>query len=541
MKQIKWTIPRLRYLCDNSFYHFVKICGGYVNQGRDISNQIHLPLCIFSQDESIKRSAIAMPRIWRKTTVFTKWKAIWDYLQDNEERQLIVSENEKLGIRMLDWVARQILRNERLRQIYPELQIVDKSWANSHRWSGAEIELPRKGIYSEPSVAAIGVKGAAQGGHYTHIHIDDLVGQDAMDSIIVLMGVLRWFDNVEELLVQPILTEPNPSTISIVGTFWSPGDFFCYIQEKYPEYQWRITPCQRDDELVDTKSIVYIQNKNIDVGESNYPEVFSTEHYIQMQNNPEKVSIYWAQHRNSPKSGGLTKFDPTWLKYYRWDKTDNNEDEIVCLKDDDTDGERIPISNIKSYGMIDPGGFAEMKMAKKGSRNALLIGGQQYNGIKKFVTYTWAGKFKKPSKFLNELLVAHNLRQPTTWRIDTVGTQPYIYEHILEAKQEWKKDDLLKSPFSLTPIDADVTKGAKDSDIQALMVPMSNGEIYVHRSMKYLIAEITSFPNGLTKDLVDMLAKLNKFYWTRHVLTRQKKRWSPIVSRSDTRSKWTGY
>jgi len=542
MKQIKWTIPKLRFLTDNSFYHFVKICGGYVHQGEDISKEIHLPLCIFSQDPTIKRRAIAMPRIWRKTTVFTKWKAIWDYLQDNEERQLIVSENEKLGIRMLDWVARQILRNDRLRQIYPELQIVDRSWTNNHRWSGAEIELPRKGIYSEPSIAAIGVKGAAQGGHFTHIHIDDLVGQDAMDSPIVLEGVLRWWDNVDELLVQPILTEPNPSTISIVGTFWKPGDFFCYIQEKYSEYQWRITPCQKDDSLKDTDNITYIQNKSVNAGESNYPEVFSTDHYIKMQNNPEKVTIYWAQHMNAPhKSSGLTKFDLSWLKYYRWDKDENNEVEMVCLKDDDTDGERISISNINPYGFIDPGGFAEMKMIKKGSRNALLVGGQQYNGIKKFVTYTWAGKFKRPSLFMDEVLTAHNTGKPRMWRIDTVGTQPYIYRDILEERDKWKKSGALKSPFYISPIEADTRKDAKDSDIQALISPMSNGEIYIHRDMKYLIAEIASFPNGLTKDLLDMLAKLNKMYWTRRKPVKPKKNWISQNPSVDCRSKITGY
>lgn len=543
MKQTKWTIPKLRYLSDHSFYYFVKICGGYIHQGEDISREIHLPLCNFSQDSTIKRKAIAMPRDWRKSTVFTKWKAIWNYLQDNESRQLIVSENQPRASEFLNFIGKNILYNKRLRQIYPELEIIDKAWADSqdHKWSGEQLELPRQGIYSDMSITAIGIKGAAQGGHYDAILLDDLVGKAAMESTIVLQGVLSWFDNVKELLNQPVLTMPNASTVNVVGTHWSPADFFCYVQEKYPEYQWRIVPCRKDSSLINTRSIVYIQNSTAEAGESNYPEVFSTQHYIDILNNPEEEPKYWAQHMNAPRSGGLTKFVPSWLKYFRWDKNEHDEDEIVCLKDDDTDGERVPLSSLSQYGFIDPGGFAEMKLLKRGSRNAILIGGQQYNSIKKFVTYAWAGKFKRPSLFMDEILKAHNLRQPRMWRIDTVGTQPYIYNDIMEEREGWKKQRVLKSPFSIAPIDPDTRKDAKDSDIQALISPMSNGEIYIHRSMKYLIAEIVSFPNGLTKDLVDMLAKLYKLYWTRRKVSKPKKNWLDSASNVETRSVWTGY
>ena len=58
-------------------------------------------------------------------------------------------------------------------------------------------------------------------------------------------------------------------------------------------------------------------------------------------------------------------------------------------------------------------------------------------------------------------------------------------------------------------------KDEKDEDIQACINPMANGEIYIHESMRDLITEVKSYPHGMTVDLLDMLGKLNKHYWTR--------------------------
>jgi len=504
---MKYSVAFLRKLCDSSFYHFVKIIGGSVPEaGGDIIKEIHKPLCDFVQNPLNKRIGIAMPRAWRKSTVFTKWFPIWCYLQDPEVRQLIAAENERIATGFMDWIQKQLLHNELLRKVYHDrLEKVDTAWTRQNRWSSTAMDLPRKGIYSEPSIQAIGVGGAAQSGHYDIIHIDDLVGKAAMESPSVLESVLRWFDNVEELLVNPDWTDAEGSRIKIVGTHWGVGDFFCYVQEKYPRYKWKMVSALKDSDLPEKPNIQWINNPNVEEGESNFP-VFPTSYYVEMASHPDKQIIFWSQHMNNPsKSEGFNKFDREWLRYYHFEENEEGKQVIVC----DDDKEEFPVNSILWYGMIDPGGFAETRLLKRGSRNAILVAGQPKNSIKKFVRYTWAGRLKSPGEFIEEVFKAHKECNVVHWKIETIAAQEYIRKDILEAAREKGVH------IPISPMEANVTKDAKDIDIQALINPMFNGEIYVHRSMKELIAEIANYPNSLTVDLLDMLAKYYKFFGRR--------------------------
>jgi len=518
-----------RELCDKSFWYFVKLIGGSVHQGEDASEYIHRPVCEFWESKA-RRKAAAYPRDQRKSTIYTKWGTAYAYLRDPESRQLIAAENEKIASRFLDWIERQFLGNAMLRRLYPDklsyavlttgemvhpsypdkdaiadVRLVDKSWTKQNKWSGTECALPRVGIYSEPSITAIGVRGAAQSGHYTTIRIDDLVGKEAMESQAVLEKVFEWQDNVQELLVEPDPTHPDASEIAIVGTHWGVGDYFDYVQEKYREFDWRIVPALKDTELIDQPHIQYIQNPTVEDGESNYPEKFKTQYYIDMMNNPEKELIFWAQHMNNPRKGsGLNKFDIKWLKFYRVEMRD--EGMYIICKDD---GEVFAVKDIPKYGMIDPGGFSETKLTKKGSRNAMLIAGQPRESVKKFVIFTHADRFKEPDKFMDVLFLAHNEYKPRLWRIDTAAQQAYIYKDIIQERK--KRGQHMR----ISPMTASSVKDSKDDDIQAMINPIFNGEFYVHENMKELIAELGSYPHGMTKDLIDMLGKWYKHYGSR--------------------------
>ena len=542
----KQRLTYWRILCDRSFFHFVRIIGGAVGQGGIISQRIHGPLCAFAQSPNIYRKGIGTPRDWLKSTVWTKWKAIYDYIKNPEERQLIASENERIAGNMLLWVQTQILRNPRLRLLYEdrlsyvdedtgEQRLIDKSWTKMDgiRWTRTAMDLPNRGFRGEPSIQAIGIGGAAQSGHYTRIKIDDLVGEAAMKSPLVMDSCIRWFDNHAELLVQPDIGLPDPSYVEIVGTHWGPGDFFCYVQDNFEEFKWMIVPCRKDWPEHERAHMVYLNNTDVEVGESNWPEKFSTQYYIDMLNS-EKANIYWAQHMNFPEKGaGVTKIDPDWIRYYEWEWEEKQVGNtmlkklyIVCVKDDGTPGERFRTDTIDWFGFIDPGGFSDKLRLKKSSRNAVVIGGQPVGSIKKFVVYAEAWRFKNPKHFLDKIFTAHEAWNPRSWKIDTVGTQPYIFEDIILARKTRKVH------FPISSLEVDNRKDSKDSFIEALIPPFSNGEIYLHRSMKDLIGEIKTFPGGMTRDLVEMLARL----YDEHMVRKEK---SDIAKRNLNRQRFS--
>lgn len=526
------SIQQLRYICDKSFYWFCKIIGGSVHQGRDIVKEIHEKFCIAWQDPSNKRIGAGMARGQRKTVVLTGWDNIWSWLQDPEERQLIGTEKERLGTDILKWIKTQLMQNKLLRKVYEDkLKWVDRNWIKNNAWKATAIELPKKGLYTSPSIQVLGIRGAAQGGHFTTIHLDDIIGQAATESQIIMEDAFFWIDNLSELLVEPDYEKINGSRIKITGSPWGSGDIYDYIRKEYPEYKWMISPCQKDETLQDEENLKWIQNPNVGQGESNFP-LFPTSYYEDLK--AKKPYIYWTQHACQPqKATGLHKFEYDWIRFYRFDERDKGL-YLICLDDNGKDTEEVfPLSDIKLYGVIDPGAFAEVR-SRKGSRNAILIGGQARESIKKFIVCADANRIKEPEKFIDVIFAANKKWKPRKWDIETVAAQNYIYMDIRAARNRRGEH------ISISPLDRDVRKDAKDSDIQALINPFFNGEIYIHRSMKDLIGEYRDYPHGLTNDLIDCLGKLFRYHMSR----RERKDERPKHVMEDTqagRSLVSGY
>ena len=525
-----------REACTSSLYHFIREVGGYVrNAGGDSSPEIHKPVCDFWQDRAIKRKGVFMPRYWLKTTDLTEWGNLWEWIIDNEVRILLPTEKADTGSRWLKFIGGQVLGNDRLRWLFPELQVVDRSYTKANPWSGLQILLPRQGIYPEPTFTVVGIRGASQGGHFDIISADDLVGEKGMESPLVLEDAMRWFDNVEELLSSPFVGAPDASIVRLAGTHWAAGDYGCYIQKEYLQYQWRIVPCRRNDKLNDpTKPhVVYLNNPNVGNGDSNWPEKFPTSHYEEMASNPAKQTVYWSQHMNVPHDNPLNKIDVKWLKYFHIEES-NGVKYLVC----EDDGELIPYSDVQWQGMIDPGGFAETKLLKTGARNAIIVGGQPIDSVKKFVIHTWAGRPKETDVFANEVFKAHKEFKVRTWRIETIGAQEYIKRDLKEKAQK------LEKPINLPLISMrkENSRNEKDDDIQAVGAVIQNGEVYIMNWMHTLKDELSAYPApGMPVDLADMLGKLNKYVWSRGTKADLNAMNQTGMDYIDNRSQTTGY
>ena len=499
-----------RTLCDASYYYFLSSVGGHCGIGY-ADPVIHKPICDFFQDPTIKRKAIFMPRGWLKTSDFTEWGSIWDYLQNNDMRIFFIMQIEDKVKEVMGFVQKQILYNEYLRWLYPEIQVIDRSYTRRHTWSETRMELPRKTLHKEVSMQAMSITQPQQGGHFDKIVIDDPVGQKHIESPTELEKVFRIHDNTNELLVNPDHQSPSGSQILINCTFWGPGDYGTYVQEKCPEFHWRIVPALYDPDLEDSDNIKWIQNENVAPQECNWvnpPEKlsgFNTQYYVDMMNNPEKQLIFWAQQMNNPRrAAGFNKFDINWLKFYHIDTRIDGK-YLIC----EDDNEVYKIENFLVFGIIDPGGFSHDKIVKKGANNAILVAVQPYTTKKKFVLYIWAGRPREPSVFAQEIFKAQDKVKVKRWHIEVFGAQEYIERDVREkARQEGVKMILMECP-------ADVGKDAKHNRIQALAKPMEDGEIYVQKNMKGLITEIKNYPNVLTRDLLDSLGWWNKIHGKR--------------------------
>ena len=505
--KIEWAAHRKA--CDKSSFFFILECGGWApKSGGDISPLIHKPILDRWQDKSITRQACYMPRSWKKSTCLTQWSSVWEYLQNNEIRILIPTEREEKASEWVQWIESQVLLNERLRWLYPELTAVDESYTRRHRWSGKKFDLPRQGVYPEATVSIIGIRGGAQGGHYDLINGDDLVGEKGMESLPVLEDAERWFDNCEGLLIEKDPSLPDSSRVRLVGTHWSRGDLGHYIQKEYPQYKWMIVPCLKDDTLQNTESITWVQHPEVSNGESNWPEMFATEVYTEMMANPQQEATFWSQYMNNPRVSPINPFDTSWLKYY--DIVERGGKYFIICQDDK---EEFRIGSFPIYGFIDPGGVSLKKSTKNPSRFAILMGGQPTGSRKKFVLYTKAFRFQDPDKALDEVFKANERFKPVfpyLWYQEVYGQQRYILMDI--QKQSIKK----KIPLKIIGLEADVNKDSKALAIDATRAPMFSGEIYIHKSMKDLVSEINNYGSPMPVDLFDLLGQINKLKWKRN-------------------------
>jgi hypothetical protein len=237
----------------------------------------------------------------------------------------MASQNEKNAKRFQLFVENQLLYNKVLRRIYPEvLHKITPRYKKIARWSSEEMYLPRDIYFKDPTMASIGLGGAAQSGHYDWVIVDDPVGKKHMESLPELEKVFNWQDNVKELLDNPNFMEPDASTVMIVCTFWGPGDYGSYVMTEYPEYKFWVVPAMKFTDVKDEDNTKYIQDPEATVMTSNWEDApggrSRTAYYEDMMANPQQHLIFWAQHMNMPqKVGGLHKFDLSWFRTFHYE------------------------------------------------------------------------------------------------------------------------------------------------------------------------------------------------------------------------------
>lgn len=158
---------------------------------------VSISMCNFRQSESCTRpgahAATFVPRGFFKSTIFTHGGVTWDLLRNPDERIVIVNAISEKAETFFHQVQANFLSNELVHLFYPEYVPGKKGKATDK-----ELILPnRSRAYPDPSLRPMGLTGAAEGGHYTLIMMDDLVGLDAIDqarqSNATMETAKKWF------------------------------------------------------------------------------------------------------------------------------------------------------------------------------------------------------------------------------------------------------------------------------------------------------------------------------------------------------------
>jgi hypothetical protein len=324
-----------------SLWFFLRCILGSNGPYESLNDPLSVDMCNFrSSDRWMNPGAHAaafIPRGFWKSTIFTHGGCSWDLVRNPEERILIANAIDGKASEFLHQVERNFDSNEVMNFFYPEF--TDKKNATIN---DKYMVLPnRKRNYVEPSIRSIGMTGAAEGGHYTKIAIDDLIGLDGLTqergASVVMDTSKRWMNtNLKALRVN------EASTIGLAATRYAVDD--CY-ESIYVSCK-SVTGWQEGDLQASPGGKWNVYYRLVEEnGEYLRPDVMNAESFGQLLKDD-----YWAamtQYMNAPLKAGLTEFSSDEIRTckVRWDEKDC-EYYIVKCKDknwDEGDAETMEI------------------------------------------------------------------------------------------------------------------------------------------------------------------------------------------------------
>jgi len=509
----------IRQLCLEDFWSFVNIIILPVAVP-NTKDQKRLDLKPFHKDilRSISRlyvyrHGILMPRYFGKSTNITCAKPIWDWLRNHEERILIANETYIKAQSFLNTIKNHLENNAILHYFFPESKISPK-WKSDMRWSGDAIDLPREGIYADPTIRPIGVGGSYQGIHVSKAYFDDLIGKKARDSLKVRQDTAAWFDNSDELLVEPDPNSPNASSIYVIGTNWAPGDLYCKIEERFPIYEWKKVSAEVDD--IPT-----------------WPEKLSKTEIERMKSDPQKAELFYAQMQNNPKKSMLIDFKEEWLKYYTNKKMEDKD--VISFIDQENKRQDVFVKELDICAVIEPSSFGYEK-SKYYCRTAIIIVGTDPKTNNHFVLEAILWRPETHGELYGKIVELHRRYYPRIWGIETFRGGDEIYKGFLEYLQREG------AHVPIRELDKDVSSGAKNNRIRNnLQEEFARGYIYFHKSQTGIISEYITFPNGDTNDGIDGLSYHKQWWTSRDVVKDRKNQVKRRAMFRRKRSRITGY
>jgi len=230
MSQSSEAFDLIRQLGYVSLWFFLRhICGAPdCGPYEQLDDSLSIDMCNVRQSPDFEdpgsRGAAFLSRGFFKSTVFSHGGDTWDLLRDPEETILIANAIDSKATEFVRIVQSNFSENPLVATFYPEYCNFKK---RSGDMTATQMFLPNKKRSTvEPSIRAIGASGAAEGGHYSLIDMDDLVGLDSINqgrgSNANMESAKKWFRTNRRAL----LRNQSQSRVVVVATRYAIDD--CY-------------------------------------------------------------------------------------------------------------------------------------------------------------------------------------------------------------------------------------------------------------------------------------------------------------------------
>lgn len=506
----KWTALRQKALSDLYFFASTVLGYGDLIPMRPLA---HAALCKFlarqtgvpDLDEANVR-LILQPRELGKSTLARAY-VIQRLMEDPNRSYLICSETATLATAILGSIKQELLGNELLRALFPE--IIPKDESDTTMWKAEQINLKRTTTRPEPSLFVGGVDKAITGFHPDGIVTDDMVGREAAENARVGdRGKTYSLHGWVKTLVPIVNKNAKPRwELLFIGTNWFYGDPYTFVEEFFgrsePPTRYRMKQRLDDGQLHTTEvyrkgDLAVMRRAALEHGRSIFPEKWDIEKLAQMRvADPQGFACFYM---NNPSDEVTQVFKDSWVGNY--DRVDRDIYRVIGF---DGKPQHLRLADLDVLIAVDPGGFG----AKGGAgrmRPAIVVTGTTRDD-RHLVLEAWS----EPETYeeaAQQVITLIEQYQPRKVIVERAGQQVMFIDLVKNLASKAR----LLVPFAEYKPDARV----KAQRILVLESFFQNGQILVGTGPTFaeLREQIRTFPNGARVDVLDALHML-AHHWRR--------------------------
>lgn len=162
----------------------------------------------------------------------------------------------------------------------------------------------------------------------------------------------------------------------------------------------------------------------------------------------------------------------------------------------------INLADLVKYSFLDPAGSKKSAVKKVRANSAIVTVGVERSALQRiFVLEAWRGRDNAP-QLIERVLATNERWHPQQFGVEANAMQSLFAELVAHEAQRLQKN------LPLVPI-TQPTKIDKEWRVRDAVQPViGNGRLFLLESQVELIEEITSFPLGEFRDMIDALASV---------------------------------
>ncbi len=422
-------------------------------------NSLHYQMCLSVMKDGLKE-VIEIPRDHYKSTVYSECFPIWRALpfgkpeedlfstigysdlfiewmrrtHDQNIRILIISETIKNAIKLGVRISNQYQNNRDFRELFPDLLP-----GTSETWTNDSLHQRRTGQgqgQGEGTFDFIGVGAALQSRHYDLVVEDDLVGKEALNSDLVMNGVIEYHQLLVGAMDSPVGNPNRDFDEIVVGNRWSHKDLNSWIRENEPNFNFT------------THSALGGCCALHPLGQPIFPESFGINKLLTYKR---RLGSYFfsCQFLNFPIDPSKAKFKMGDFRYFHYEsiggaisnpkglapgQTPNQKRTVIRhhVIEGDVVNDVFP-RHLDRFLIVDPnhaGSHGQGKVGENGRcRHAAIVSGVQRDPRRVYLLDMWAEDCSI-DKFVEQMFA-----MATRWKLDkiyveAVGAQKYLLYHL---------------------------------------------------------------------------------------------------------------